>query len=161
MFFLSSRIPNAVLHPLSKKPTTYCNLHYPITYFILLPIPTQEKNANRGDKNMAKLTTVTFTGTSGATYGFEVYPWDTGFNAVGAIYLVTKRSRNSGGRFSHTRIYVGQTSDLSERFDNHHQASCFSGHGVNCICVYREDSERQRLQIEADLISNYRPPCNG
>lgn len=110
---------------------------------------------------MSKLADVTFIGASGTNYEFEVYPWGTNFNAVGAVYFVTERSRNSDGGYNHSRIYVGQTSDLSERFDDHHKAGCFGKKGANCICVHTEDIESRRLRIEADLIAKYAPPCNG
>jgi hypothetical protein len=110
---------------------------------------------------MAKLATVSFTGTSGATYEFDVYPWDTDFNAVGAVYFVTKRSHNAQNGYSHSGVYVGQTGDLSERFNSHHQPECLKRNGVHCICVYREGTEGRRREIEADLIANYQPPCNG
>ena len=61
----------------------------------------------------------------------------------------------------HTRIYVGQTEDLSIRFDNHHKQDCFDRHNKNCICVYGEQDENNRLLIEQDLIETYGPPCNG
>ena len=88
------------------------------------------------------------------------YSIDTSFNSVGAVYFITKRSKDNGGH-NHTRIYVGETGDLSTRFDDHHKAGCFNEHDANCICVYQEESESKRLKIEKDLIDNYNPPCNG
>ena len=111
---------------------------------------------------MAKLGTVTFTGVSGAKYEFTVYPWGTSFNKdYGAVYFVTKRTQESGGGHSHTRLYVGETEDLSTRFDNHHKQDCFDRHNKNCVCVYGEEDEDTRLEIEQDLIDNCQPPCNG
>lgn len=110
---------------------------------------------------MAKLSTVTFTGVSGTNYEFNSYPWGTSFKKdYGAVYFVTKRSKKSDGGYSHTRIYVGKTEDLSTRFDNHHKQDCFDENESNCICVYGEQDEDTRLDIEQDLIDNYHPPCN-
>ena len=110
---------------------------------------------------MAKLGTITFTGASGIEYEFGVYEWDTSFKKdYGAVYFVTKRSRNSKGGHSHTEIYVGQTEDLSTRFDSHHKQDCFDHHSANCICVHGEQNEDTRFRIERDLIDNYHPPCN-
>ena len=109
---------------------------------------------------MAKLGTIQFTGQSGAVFKFEIYPSSVDFNEVGGVYFVTKRTENSEGGFSHSRIYVGQTSDLSTRFDDHHRKHCFEKHQANCICVYVEEDERTRLSIEKDLRRKHNPPCN-
>ncbi|MAT56654.1 MAG: hypothetical protein CMF23_01625 [Ignavibacteriae bacterium] len=110
---------------------------------------------------MTKYGTVTFTGKSGSKYEFTIYSFDTDFkDNVSCVYFVTKRSQSSNGNHSHTRIYVGETSDLSERFSNHHKQKCFKKNNANCICIYLEKSEKTRLEIEQDLIDNYNPPCN-
>lgn len=110
---------------------------------------------------MGKLGTITFKGKSGNEYSFNVYPFNTDFKAIGAVYFVTQRTEKSDGTGSHTRIYVGETGDLSERFDNHHKQDCFDKHNANCICVHSESNEKTRLEKESDLIDNYNPPCNG
>lgn len=111
---------------------------------------------------MSKLGTVQFTGRSGVKYSFNVYLWGTKFKKdYGAVYFITKRTKKSNGSYSHERIYVGQTSDMSTRFDNHHKKSCFDKHNKNCVCVYGEEDEDTRLEIENDLLDNYDPPCNG
>lgn len=109
---------------------------------------------------MTKLGKVIFEGASGNSWEFNAYTMDTNFKEIGAVYFVTKRTEKSDGGGEHTRIYVGQTGDLSDRFDNHHQEECFQDHNANCICVHQEDNESTRLSIEADLIENYNPPCN-
>jgi hypothetical protein len=111
---------------------------------------------------MAKLSTITFTGASGTDYKFNVYPWDTNFEEdYGAVYFVTERRRKPDGGYSHTRIYIGQTEDLSTRFDNHHKQDCFDEHNANCVCVHEEQDEDTRIEVEKDLINKYHPPCNG
>lgn len=107
---------------------------------------------------MAKLGTISFEGASGKTYEFNVYPWDTSFKAIGAVYVVTRREKRED-TWWHTRIYIGQTGDLSERFDNHHKAECFEENNRNCICVHREDVEAKREEIEKDLLDNLSTKC--
>lgn len=110
---------------------------------------------------MGKLSTVIFKGKSGKDYKFIVYSWDTNFKEnYGGVYFITKRYKNSSGNYSHERIYVGQSEDLSSRFDNHHKQKCFEDHDANCKCVYGEQNEDTRLEIESDLIENYSLPCN-
>ena len=105
---------------------------------------------------MAKETTVTLKGASGRSYDFDVYPWGTSFKAVGAVYTVLKRN---GSNFS--ILYIGQTSDLSERFDNHHQRPCFDRNGKTHIGIHLELAESRRFDIETDLVRNYSPTCNN
>ena len=110
---------------------------------------------------MAKIGTVTFTGASGTSYTFTVYDWGKPFpKDYAAVYCITKRYSDEG-EFRHKVIYVGETEDLSTRFDNHHKQDCFDEYGKNCVCVLEESDEQTRRDIEADLIKNYKPPCNG
>ena len=112
------------------------------------------------EEKMGELSTVMFKGVSGSQYNFRVYTWDTTFKAVGAVYVVTRRYLQNG-RYYYDNIYVGQTGDLSERFDDHHKAFCFRNHRANCICVHVEGNRSHRLAIETDLIRALRPPCNN
>lgn len=104
---------------------------------------------------MAAEDSVTVAGQSGTTYDFEVYPWGTTFNPVGGLYLVLKKQIAN-----YSILYIGQTGDLSERFDNHHQAPCFNRNGKTHVAVRGEGSEQKRLAIETDLIRNNKTSCN-
>ena len=97
--------------------------------------------------------TVTATGRSGKTYSFTEYPIGTEFQSFGAVYMFLK------GR---DPVYVGQTGDMSERFDDHHKADCIRRRGATVICVLAVSSEAERLAIERDLLmASYTWPCNG
>lgn len=98
---------------------------------------------------------ITLTGASGTQYQFFLYLWGTPFQALGGVYAVM---RAEGNRYP--IIYVGQTGDLSERCENHHQAACFSMNRKTHIAVLPENSEARRLTIETDLRRKYNPPCN-
>ena len=104
---------------------------------------------------MTKETTVTLKGASGRSYDFDVFPWGTSFNAVGAVYTVLKRNTSN-----FTILYIGQTGDLSDRFDNHHKQSCFDRNGKTHIGIHLESSESRRFDIETDLVRNYSLVCN-
>lgn len=111
---------------------------------------------------MTKLGTVEFAGKSGNKYSFNAYEWGTAFKKdYGAVYYITKRAKDANGKFEHTKIYVGETGDLSTRFDNHHKQDCFDENGVNCVCIRGEADETTRLEIEADLLGKHEPSCNG
>ena len=53
---------------------------------------------------MTKLATLTLTGASGREYTFNVYPINTKFAEVAAVYAVTKRYEKADGRWTHNRI---------------------------------------------------------
>jgi excinuclease UvrABC nuclease subunit len=102
--------------------------------------------------------TVTATGASGANYNFYVYPWGTDLKKVGGVYMVLRKGSQNG---KYDVLYVGQTGNLSERFDNHHKKPCFDRNRKTHIAAMVESSEVRRLSIEADLIKKYNPNCNS
>ncbi len=106
---------------------------------------------------MADRPTITLTGKSKEKYKFWIFDMDYEFKAQPAVYVVTKCENDS-----HTIIYIGETEDLSERFDNHHKADCFKKKGANRLCAKKvEGGEDARTEMETDLIDAYNPPCNG
>lgn len=109
---------------------------------------------------MAKLGALTISSASGMLYEFRAYSWDSVFKAMGVVYVITKRVANRGGRASHTYIYVGETADLSERFDNHPKLDCFKRHNANCICVHADANQASRLRKQAAILRAYTFPCN-
>jgi len=115
--------------------------------------PVAVQSSPQMEANMATATVIALKGASGRTYEFEVHPWGTEFNQIGSVYVVLQ-TRSDG------LIYVGQTGDLSERFDSHHKKDCFVRYGRTHVGVHPEASERSRLAIEQDLLKNYRWPCN-
>ena len=109
---------------------------------------------------MTSIGAIKLTGWSGMEYNFEVYSLDTSFESVGAVYAITKRTARIDGSGTHDIVYIGQTGDLSERFDDHHQADCFKRHMANCVSIHLDDNETSRLAKEADLIGKFSPDCN-
>ena len=110
---------------------------------------------------MAKLADYTVAGRSGETYKFEVYPKDSSWNEVAAVYLVTKRTiKPDGVGGQHENIYVGQTENIKARFASHDKENCFAARQANCVCVLQVSSEQARLAIEADILAGGRWPCN-
>jgi hypothetical protein len=113
----------------------------------------------REERIMPKIADATFNGKSGS-YEFEVYPLDTAFNAVGAVYVFTKRTVDASGRGTHALIYIGQTDSLAGRIPNHEKLPCARQHGANYICVHRDDNEQSRLGKKTDLRAAFATPCN-
>ena len=97
-------------------------------------------------------------GRSGAQYEFQVFPWPTVFPPFPGIYIFCRLENF----IQWAPIYVGQTEDLSTRFDDHHKMNCIQRYGVSHIHILGEmNGEPQRREIERDLILNLMPPCNG
>lgn len=109
---------------------------------------------------MSKIGVASFKGQSGKMHEFNVYPLNTYFKAIGAVYAITIR-KVTGKEGRHEILYVGQTTDLSERFDDHHKQDCFDRHRANCICIHAEGHAQTRLAIEKDLCNYHAPICNG
>ncbi len=109
---------------------------------------------------MGKISDATFTGKSGTQYNFEVYTTDTTFNAVGAVYIFSKRAVGLNGIGTHTPLYIGQTESLAVRIPNHEKWPCVNRNGCNCICVHVDGNEDSRLNKETDLRAAYGTPCN-
>jgi hypothetical protein len=101
--------------------------------------------------------TITATGASGAKYAFYVYPWGTDLKPVGGVYMVLRKGFQNG---KYDALYVGQTGNLSERFDNHHRKPCFDSNRKTHIAAMIEQSQVRRFTVEADLIRNYKTSCN-
>lgn len=110
---------------------------------------------------MASLGALTLTGKSGKKYDFEIFGFNTNFNAVPGVYAVTKREQTGNGNWTHTVIYIGQTEDMAERHDDHHKEACFKRNQANCLCYHRDGNEASRLAKEGDLTAAYNPTCNG
>ncbi len=126
--------------------------------------PPKEPRAESGRpqyKRMARIGTTTLTGQSGSRYPFIVYSWGTKFRPIPAVYFISKRTERLRQRGIHSTIYVGQSSDLSEVFNHHPQASCFQQYEANTVSIHQQFREATRLLIEADLIEALNPPCNA
>jgi hypothetical protein len=106
---------------------------------------------------MASLGTIMLTGKSKTQHEFNIYARSQKFNAIGAIYVMAKKSQNAN---SYDLIYIGQTGDASERPFNHHRKDCFDKNRADHVFICSEGSEKRRFEIETDLIQNYNTQCN-
>lgn len=108
---------------------------------------------------MAKIADATFNGREGQCK-FEVHPLGTSFNAVGAVYIFTKRTVDGLGKGAHAFIYIGQTDSLRNRMPNHEKFPSINRNGANCVCVHPDGNETSRLKKETDLRAANSTPCN-
>jgi len=106
---------------------------------------------------VANNNTITWTGASGKGYTYFIYPIGTEFNAVPGNYIFAKETTPH----TYAPIYIGQTGNLSERFDNHHKMPCIKRNGATHIHAHTSsEKEEVRLAEETDLIRKWNPPCN-
>ena len=102
------------------------------------------------------MATATWTGASGRSYEYEVYPVSTLFIEVPANYIFTKIV---DGRYQ--PLYIGQTDNLKERITRaHHKWACVEQQGVTHIHVHQNAAESTRLAEEQDLLHQWHPVCN-
>jgi len=102
--------------------------------------------------------TITWDGISGRENRYEIFPIGRSFKALPGNYIFAKET--SPGTF--VPIYIGQTKNLSERFDDHHKMPCIKRNGATHIHVrINNGGENARLAEERDLIRRWNPRCNG
>jgi hypothetical protein len=96
-------------------------------------------------------------GKSGKTYTYRVYEFGTMFKQTPGNYIFAGETKPD----TLSPIYIGQTGDLSERFDNHHKMPCIRREGATNICVHgSSENEETRQAEEGDLIDQWKPVCN-
>jgi hypothetical protein len=107
---------------------------------------------------MSNEPSIDWTGASGKKYRHWIYPLTTSFKAMPGSYIFAKEI--SPRRWS--PVYIGETINLSERFDNHHRMACVKENGATHIHVHvNKGGQKARQAEEADLIKRWNPPCNG
>ncbi len=106
---------------------------------------------------MADTPTIDWAGKSGKTYRYWIHPISTSFKAVAGNYIFAKETQPGYWK----PIYIGQTGDLSERFDNHHAMPCIKRNGATHIHAHTQSDKQTRLDEETDLVAKLNPSCNG
>lgn len=108
-------------------------------------------------KNLNKVTILK--GKSGKKYTFSLFSFDN-FEELsdelneekGALYLFTKRNLKNG-KYVHDYIYLGETSDISTRYGNHHKRRCIISHGSNCIGFFFSDKDEEERKAMKKIFS--------
>jgi len=99
----------------------------------------------------------TWKGQSGQTYLYGIHEIDTTHKSVPGNYIFAKETKPR----TWEAVYIGQTDDLSERFDNHHKMPCIHRNGATHIHTHESSpDESVRQAEETDLIQYNHPICN-
>jgi len=107
---------------------------------------------------MTESGTIMWRGRSGREYKYySVYKIGAELDAAPGNYIFAEES----GPDNFLPIYIGQTSDLSERFENHDAMPCIKCNRATHIHVHRSNGgEKARLAEVSDLIGRWLTPCN-
>lgn len=102
---------------------------------------------------------VQWQGVSGRTYTYKSFEFNTTWFALPGNYIFARESfRGSNVWYA---IYIGETSDFSRRFVNHHAQQCIDRGGATHIHArVNQDGLQSRLDEEADLRKRWKPTCN-
>lgn len=106
---------------------------------------------------MARLATVQFTGKSGTKYPFNIYPITEECPSEAGIYIF---GNYQAAESKITPVYIGKASSFESRFYDHHKDACIKSNGGNSICLMQVKDEKQRTEIEKDLLGFYNTKCN-
>ena len=105
---------------------------------------------------MASAPELIWRGESRTKYTYRLYEIGAKFKEIPANYIFCKKSANYW-----KSVYIGETGDLSERFDSHHRWDCIQEEKASHICAHKSsDDKSTRCKEEAGLIAYYNPPCN-
>lgn len=100
--------------------------------------------------------TIQWPGASGKSYTYYIYAIGASLKAEAGNYIFARAESNT-----YVPIYIGETENLSERFDKHHKKDCIEAEGATHIHAHLNADEQARLAEESDLIAKWKPPCNG
>lgn len=99
-----------------------------------------------------------WTGQSGQKYRYTVYMYGTMFGPGPANFIFARETR--AGQYQ--VLYVGQTQDLSEPFEDTVAGECLKQGRVTHVHVRHTDGREEVRRAErSDLISALNPPCNA
>jgi hypothetical protein len=99
-----------------------------------------------------------WSGQSGQKYRYTVYMFGTAFGPGPANFIFARETRPG----QYQALYVGQTQDLSEPFDDPVALECLKQGRATHIHVRHSDAREEIRRAErSDLISACDPPCNA
>jgi len=97
-------------------------------------------------------------GKSGKTYHYGIFKIGIEFDEMPGNYVFAQETQPGTFR----PIYIGETGNLNERFDDHHRMHCIKREGATHITAHGAyGGEEGRRAEEQDIKNFYNPPCNG
>ncbi|MCX6929146.1 MAG: hypothetical protein NT154_38905 [Verrucomicrobia bacterium] len=100
---------------------------------------------------------VNWPGQSGKGYQFQVYPFESSFQALPGVYIYAGQAEDG----SWVPIYIAQTRDLHQRLEGHVSVDDAVANGASHIHAhYCTAGQAARCTEEHDLILRWQPVCN-
>lgn len=98
---------------------------------------------------LPEIPTIEWVGESGKVYQYWTYPLGVAFDANPGNYIFSMKITHGVFRV----LYVGETDDLSKRFDDPHNLVGFHSSGVTHVHVHASPCEALCRRVEADDIT--------
>ena len=119
--------------------------------------PHTPANAIMNCADREKLGTLPMTFDGGRRFVFDLYPWPAHFMSIGAVFALTRVSRDTRKQPVHQVMYVQETDNLSCLPSDF---ACLLAGFVDCVGVIPVASGSVRHRVEAELRIRLDPPCN-
>lgn len=92
-------------------------------------------------------------------YDFQVFALDEKFDHIKAVYIISKRKTDRKKRGHHKLVCIGQTDSVIDGIKEHKKDKCIRRNDANVICLLKEEDEKNRLRIAADLREAHAIAC--
>lgn len=93
-------------------------------------------------------------------YDFKVFALNETFEAIPAVYIISKRITDKRKKSHHALICIGVTDSIFDELKKHRKGKCIKKHAANVISILPEADEKMRLKIETDLKAAHAIACN-
>lgn len=93
-------------------------------------------------------------------YDFKVFALNEIFEAIPAVYIISKRTTDKRKKGHHALICIGATDSIADELKKHRKAKCVKKHAANVVSILPEANEKIRLKIETDLKAAHTVACN-
>lgn len=93
-------------------------------------------------------------------YSFEVFSISEEFEAVPAVFVISRRKTDRLKKAHHSLVCIGQTNSIFDELKKHRKGKCVKKHQANVVSILPETDERIRLRIENDLKAAHSVACS-
>ena len=120
---------------------------------VSLPVTKKPK-----DKRAKPISSAVFRGKKDR-YDFKVFALNEKFEAIPAVYVISKRKIDKRKKGHHALICIGATDSIFDELRKHKKGKCVKKYEANVVSILPEADEKKRLKIETDLKAAHSIPC--
>ena len=92
-------------------------------------------------------------------YDFKMFALNETFEAIPAVYIISKRTTDTRKKGHHALICIGETHSIFDELKKHRKGKCVKKHRANVVSILPEADEKIRLKIETDLKAAHNVAC--